>query len=67
MEAKKKKVELLRCRCGSTHAIIAKIKPGLVVVACSACPTHARGNTEAEARSNWNLEVDPRAGAGKGH
>jgi hypothetical protein len=57
METKSESISLHRCRCGSAHAIIAKIKPGLVVVACNACPTHARGSTEAEARKNWNLEV----------
>lgn len=57
METKSEIISLHRCRCGSPHAIVAKIKPGLFVVACSACPTHARGATESEARKNWNAEV----------
>ena len=53
----KKETALMPCRCGAPHAIVAKIKPGLWVVACASCPTHARGNTEAEARKAWNVEV----------
>lgn len=56
MEAKKE-IVLMPCRCRDPHPVVAKIKPGVFVVACKSCPTHARGNTEAEARKNWNVEV----------
>lgn len=56
MEAKKE-ITLEPCRCGDPHPIVAKIKAGLYIVACNSCPTHARGTTEAEARKNWNAEV----------
>lgn len=52
------KMEALNpCRCGDPHPIVAKIKPGRFIVACNSCPTHALGATEAEARKNWNVEV----------
>lgn len=57
METKSETVLLMRCRCGSPHAIVAKIKPGLYIVACDSCPTHARGETEKKAREAWNVEV----------
>lgn len=52
------KMENLKpCRCGAQHPIVAKIKPGLFVVACSSCPCRALGRDEEEARENWNAEV----------
>ena len=53
----KKEIVLMPCRCTDPHPVVAKIKAGLYIVACRSCPTHARGNTEAEARKAWNAEV----------
>lgn len=52
------KMESLQpCRCGESHLIVSKIKPGLYCVACCSCPCRALGSTEAEARENWNKEA----------
>lgn len=53
----KKEIVLRPCRCGDPHPVEAKIKPGRYIVACRSCPCHAIGSTEAEARKNWNAEV----------
>lgn len=55
MEAKMESLQ--PCRCGASHPVVSKVSPGRWVVGCGSCPTHAIGSTEAEARKNWNVEV----------
>lgn len=65
----KAKAERLQpCSCGDSRLIAVKIAPHRYGYFCRACDTYATGRTAAEARTNWNQEVQKRGDTnGKRH